>query len=424
MTEKLLRMVRYITVLIVISISTTAFASEQRTAKSIFESWRSQVYQIRVIDIASADKFSIGSGFLVSRQGHVATNFHVVSSYVHEPKKYRLELVHDNGDTAPINLLAIDVIHDLAIAQVAGISAKGLVLSKRLLQNGDRMFSMGNPHDLGMTVIEGNYNGFVQHVRHKQILFSGSLNSGMSGGPAFNAAGEVIGVNVAKGGEQIGFLVPVEYLSALLSNMQNQQGKDFEAVIAAALLADQQQFFGAIVNKPVEQEVLEQISIPVNMADTLKCWGHTEDKDDYLYKSIHQHCRSEDQIFISDRLIAGHFSYDYEWIATDELNAFQFYKAVQSRFRHTDLANSYDEEEVSDFACHTERVDIAEHQWKISSCMRAYVKYPGLYDVSMVMASLDYSDKALVAKLGASAISKDNAARLIRYMMEHTQWSH
>jgi len=406
-------------VLLLCSLSVLA----EGTAQSIFSSQRSQVYQIRVIDIASADKFSIGSGFLVSPQGHIATNFHVVSSYVHEPDKYKLELVNEQGDSQPIKLLAIDVIHDLAITQAEGMQGQGLQLSPQLLKNGDRIFSMGNPHDLGMTVIEGTYNGFVQHVRHQQILFSGSLNAGMSGGPAFNAAGQVIGVNVSTGGEQISFLVPVTFLATLLQQAKSAQLEEgFEKVIGDALLADQEKFYSEMTDKAVEREKLEEYSVPVNLADSLKCWGHTEDNDKTLYIGIHQHCRSEDRIFVSNQLYAGHFSYNYEWMETDQLNTLQFYNAVEQRFNHAKLASSYDEEEVSNFSCHSDRLDIQGQHWKVSSCLRAYLKYPGLYDASFVMASLEHKDKALVVKVGATTISKANAAKLMNYMMENVQW--
>ena len=428
MKETLLRAIRYMIVLLVIS--PPVFASASGNAQSIFERWRSEVYQIRVIDIASADKFSIGSGFLVSPQGHIATNFHVVSSYVHEPDKYTLELVNEQGETQALSLLAIDVIHDLAITQAEGLGTHGLPLSQRGLKNGDRIFSMGNPHDLGMTVIEGTYNGFVQHVRHQQILFSGSLNAGMSGGPAFNAAGEVIGVNVSTGGEQISFLVPVNFLDDLLQQAKNTPRntqlstaqKQFQDTITQALLADQEKFYAAILTKAVELEKLEEYSVPVNLSDSLKCWGHTQDKDEELYKGIHQHCRSEDRIFVSGDLYAGHFSYNYEWMDSDQLNALQFYSAVQQRFKHAKLASSYDDEEVSNFNCHSDRLEIQGQHWKASSCLRAYLKYPGLYDASFVMASLEHKDKTLLVKIGATAISKTNAQGLMQYMMENVQW--
>ncbi|MBK6740318.1 MAG: hypothetical protein IPG64_22015 [Haliea sp.] len=59
-------------------------------ASSCLERSKQAVYQIRVIDVASGDQSGIRSGFQVSADGLIGTNFHVVSALVHEPRKYRL----------------------------------------------------------------------------------------------------------------------------------------------------------------------------------------------------------------------------------------------------------------------------------------------------------------------------------------------
>ena len=194
------------------------------TASEIFQRQRLQVYQVQVIDRASGDTFSFGSGFQISADGHVATNFHVIASYLHQPEKYRMQLLKQDESTVDLKLLDIDVVHDLAIVFSSELGSDFMQLSSDKLANGDRLYSMGNPHNLGMTIIEGTYNGFVKHLRHQRILFSGSLNPGMSGGPAFNAKGEVIGINVAKGSEQISFLVPVNNLINLVHRSNLQPG--------------------------------------------------------------------------------------------------------------------------------------------------------------------------------------------------------
>ena len=81
------------------------------------------------------------------------------------------------------------------------------------------MYSLGNPLDVGFAVIEGNYNGLVERSFYPQIFFAGSLSGGMSGGPALDQEGRVIGVNVARrvDGEQVSFLVPGPLASALLA---------------------------------------------------------------------------------------------------------------------------------------------------------------------------------------------------------------
>ncbi|MDX1735908.1 MAG: serine protease, partial [Halioglobus sp.] len=89
-----------------------AAARADVTASDLFNATQALVYQVRVIDVGSGDKYGIGSGFAVSAGGLVATNFHVVSSFVHEPEKYRLELVRHDGTVEAVRLVSTDVIHD------------------------------------------------------------------------------------------------------------------------------------------------------------------------------------------------------------------------------------------------------------------------------------------------------------------------
>ena len=65
------------------------------------------------------------------------------------------------------------------------------------LSQGERIYSMGNPLDVGFAVLEGTYNGLVERSFYPSIFFGGALNSGMSGGPALDEQGRVVGVNVA-----------------------------------------------------------------------------------------------------------------------------------------------------------------------------------------------------------------------------------
>lgn len=397
----------------------------QTTARSLFEDTQAQVSQIRVIDIASGDKYSIGSGFTISSLGHVATNFHVVSSYVHEPDKYRLEIIAADGSVGDLNLLAIDVVHDLAIVDSGEPVTQHLVLAERELSKGDRIYSMGNPHDLGMTIIEGTFNGLVKNSRYRKILFSGSLNAGMSGGPALNEAGEVIGVNVSKGAEQLSFLVPVEHLSTLLEESKNaSESANFDEEIHRSLAADQQQFYQAMLHVPLVDKSIGKLIIPAKLVESLKCWGHTADEEDIKYEAVHQHCKSEDQIFINGSLYVGDFNYDVEMISTQELNRFQFYNLLEERFDHHYFYNASDREDVTEYACSNGIVNMGSGSWKVSTCLRAYKLYAELHDASMIMVSVDYPDYAAVVKVGATGISSDNAIAIMKRIMGSIKWAH
>ena len=140
------------------------------------------------------------------------------------------------------------------------------------------------------------------------------------------------------------------------------------------------------------------------------------------YEAAHQHCTSQDQIFVSDDLYVGEFRYDVESLATRELNRFQFYNLLEERFEHRGFYNTNDVEAVTGFKCHDDAIALDSGNWKVSSCFRAYTQLEGLFDASMVMASLDYPHKAAVIKLAASGISKDNALRLLRDIAEAAAW--
>ena len=400
----------------------------QTQAKSLYDQTVNQVYQIRVIDIASGDKYSIGSGFSISATGHLATNFHVVSSFVHEPEKYRLEYIDANGQSGELSLLAIDVVHDLAIAHSQAISGAFLNVSNGELPKGERIYSMGNPYDLGMTIVEGNYNGVVENSRYKKILFSGTLNSGMSGGPALNESGEVIGINVSKGGEQISFLVPSNHLSNLMVGLTQRDAHnaeaDFQADIRAALMADQQVFYDAILAIPIVNKQLGDLHIPDKLHASLKCWGHTQDKEENQYVAVHQHCKSEDEIYIKGGLHLGEFKYDIEFINTETLNRFQFYTLLEGRYKHRHFNNSYDKDDFKPFLCHDDLVELNSGSWKVSACFRAYQEYEGLYDSSMIMVSTNHANKAAVVKISSTGSSLHSAKAIFQTMMEAVTWVH
>jgi S1-C subfamily serine protease len=398
-------------------------AQAQTAARDLFESSRDLVYQVRVIDLASADQFSIGSGFAVDNDGRIASNFHVVSSFVHEPEKFRLEAVAADDTVYPLTLLAIDVVHDLAILSTGQGGESYLPLATREPEQGDRIYSLGNPLDLGMTIIEGTYNGLVENSRYRKILFSGSLNPGMSGGPALNGDGEVMGINVAKGAEQISFLVPVDHLARLLARSVTPQMTDLSAEITAALLADQQAFYDSILAGLDRRKPLGDIEILDKMTDSLRCWGHLVDEEDLPYEAVHQHCKSEDLIFVAEDLVVGDFSYDVELIETTELNPLQFYNLLEERFDHPGIYNTTDTSAVSAWSCHTDRVALDSGSWKMSSCLRTYADFGGLYDASMAMISLDYGARAAMIQVGASGISRDNALALFRGVSGAVSWT-
>ena len=162
-------------------------AAVSATARRVYEGTRSQLLQVRTLLKTQDSQASVGSGFLVSADGHVLTNYHVISQFALEPAGYRLRFATTDGQEGLLELLDFDVRRDLALLRVApgslkGRGALGFRPADKALSKGDRIYSMGNPHDVAFAVVEGNYNGMVERSFDALIYYSGSINSGMSGG--------------------------------------------------------------------------------------------------------------------------------------------------------------------------------------------------------------------------------------------------
>jgi hypothetical protein len=213
------------------------------SARKVYEQARSQLVQIRTVLKGRASQTSVGSGFFVTDQGHIVTNFHVVSEVALKPESHDLVYVTADGREAPLQILQLDVLHDLALLRAgdaAGRSFDALPFrpADEPLAQGERIYSLGNPLDVGFAVTQGTYNGLVKRSFYPQIFFGGALSAGMSGGPALDDEGHIVGINVARrvDGEQVSFLVPAEFATALLA-----RGKDAAPLLGPAyVIVDEQ----------------------------------------------------------------------------------------------------------------------------------------------------------------------------------------
>jgi S1-C subfamily serine protease len=166
-----------------------------------------------------------GSGFIIDRDGHILTNYHVIADArqvevtLHNRKKYRATVV------------GTDRSHDLAIIQVKAPDLNPMVLGdSRNLQVGQKVYAIGNPFGLSGTLT----SGIVSSIRSVQepdgmtideaIQTDAAINPGNSGGPLLNSHGEVIGINtmIASSVGQnagIGFAIPVNTAKAVLNDL-------------------------------------------------------------------------------------------------------------------------------------------------------------------------------------------------------------
>ena len=395
-------------------------------AQRIYRDSQNSVYQIQVIDLATGKKSSIGSGFQFTAEGHIATNYHVVGNAVQKPERYRIESINFQGDIATHSLVAVDVVHDLAILRGETAGESFLELGDTQYDKGASIFTMGNPYDLGMTIVEGIFNGLMEKSLYQKILFSGSINSGMSGGPAMGVNGKVMGVNVSTQGNQISFLVPVAYLQELFenSNVNVEPGdKDWFEIIETQLKDNQDKYMKEILENEWDTITVGEAKVPGEISSIMKCWGDSENNPKVLFELAYVYCSLEDDIFIHDNLVTGSLEYRYNWMTSKGLGPTRFYNQFENYFAYErEFKNALDEADVNNFECTTNFVEIDGADFKISMCTRKYLRYPALFDLNLSLASVGKKDRGLIAEVFGYGLTQENIQKFISKFLGEIKW--
>jgi S1-C subfamily serine protease len=166
-----------------------------------------------------------GSGFIIDKDGHILTNYHVVRNAhdvwvtLHDRKKYEATIV------------GTDPAHDLAVVQIKATDLQPMTLGNSSnLQVGQKVYAIGNPFGLSGTLTRGIVSSIRQvqepdgMVIEDAIQTDAAINPGNSGGPLLNWHGEVIGINAlirSDVGQSsgIGFAIPINTAKAVLNDL-------------------------------------------------------------------------------------------------------------------------------------------------------------------------------------------------------------
>jgi serine protease Do len=403
-----------------------SLVAQQRSVATsdVFSRYADRVVKIQVIETSSAAKATIGSGFFVSGGGDVVTNYHVISKLIHDPDRYRAELIDVKGAAHPVSVQGVDVVHDLAVLMTEAKPRAYFTLGRVAAAQGNRLYSLGHPEDLGLSIVEGTYNGHLPHTRHPRIHFTGSLNPGMSGGPTITEEGWVIGVNVATAGNQLSFLVPVERAVALLDQVVSRGGESPARTLedVGRQLRDHQNvylrdmFVGE--TKMVDLGPYRLITEP---APFFRCWADATRRPELPYEKVQHHCSTDDYLFIAGDQSTGVVALEHEMISTRKMNSSQFFSLYTSVFT-TDNTPGGQEEHVTSWRCGTRNVRNASVPMRAVLCLRRYRKLGELYDGVLKIAVLGRRDSGLVSTLTMSGITFENVDRLARRYLERVSW--
>jgi len=161
-----------------------------------------------------------GSGFLVTETGYIITNYHVIE-YAYEDNREATVILYD-GTRYPATVIGVEESNDIAVLKIDApkLSAATLGDSDRL-SVGETVYAVGNPlGELEFSMSTGYVSALDRAIKTEEssdsihmFQIDAAVNSGNSGGPVYNAEGEVIGVVTAKyrdtGVEGIGFAIPI-----------------------------------------------------------------------------------------------------------------------------------------------------------------------------------------------------------------------
>jgi len=391
---------------------------------SMYVNAEKSVYQIRVMNKQTGKKSSIGSGFVVIKDNILATNYHVVSEYINDPDVFTLEFLSTKGKTGPLELIDFDIVHDLAVVRANQPMGPPLKISY-LPEKGASLFSLGNPLDLGFTIIKGTNNGILSKDEDGNILFSGSLNPGMSGGPTLDEKGNIVGINVATSGNAISFLVPAEYLSVVLDRLKENSYNPVDDRFAHSskqLRANAKKILKKMLNNKWGGTKIGSFIVPAELDKSLRCWdaSRTPKKDD-LFLSYFTRCSNEDNIFLSSRLDVGSINYEYMWLETEKLSPIRFYRRYE-KVNNSIIGSRATKRDVTNFSCHTDFISIASQDFKTTVCRRDYLKYTGLSDMLFTTAMVGKDNKGFIFNLDLTGTDAEASLELFKHMLERFKW--
>lgn len=178
-------------------------------------------------------KVGSGSGFLISSDGLIVTNRHVVDT-----KDVDYEVTFNNGDVQKSEVLAIDPIYDVAIMKISFSSNKKYPYlelgDSDVLNVGESVIAIGNAlgelkNSVSVGIVSGlsrsvtaNGNAGLVEKLEKVIQTDAAINKGNSGGPLIDLYGKVVGVNVAIAdkSQSIGFALPINSIKDVISSVK------------------------------------------------------------------------------------------------------------------------------------------------------------------------------------------------------------
>ncbi|MDE8650908.1 Do family serine endopeptidase [Novosphingobium album (ex Liu et al. 2023)] len=208
---------------------------------------------------------SLGSGFIVSADGYIVTNNHVISSNGPQGQVESITVTMPDGTEYPAKLVGKDPQSDLAVLKISATKPLPFVKfgNSGSARVGDWVIAIGNPFGLGGTVTSGIISAVYRNTGSnsaydRYLQTDASINRGNSGGPMFDMNGQVIGINNAifsptGGSVGIGFAIPADTAAPIVQKLIRGE-------------TIQRGYLGVRV-QPIDEDLADSLGIPHNKGE-------------------------------------------------------------------------------------------------------------------------------------------------------------
>jgi len=366
----------------------------------IYDRVKASVVTVEVHSGNREAKSALGSGYVVSAPGIVVTNYHVVESFLAEPERFEVR-VRAGADSFPATVRAFDVENDLAVLSVPGLRAAPLSVAPELPPPGSPIVALGNPHGLGLSLIEGIFNGFAAKGAVDRMLLSMPLNSGMSGGPILDTQGRIIGTNVSVMylSNSLSFGVPAAKVPALVAAPP-------VVLERAALRKDVTRQLAALEASMVQRAVAPYAApgndtARVGGAETrrppevFECWDDVEVHEKQGLTKARFGCDLQFTPSIEDVGPVGAISLLVEHFRSTG-GRYGFYSHLESHGPAHLEVEAQDPEggTLSAPECVSDRVSAGAEVWKTTACVSALVEHVGFFNYDLVATTVTHPSVA------------------------------
>lgn len=397
--------------------------AQATNAETLFKRIRPSVVVVMTEVSGNLGVTSSASGFLVHRQDWVVTNYHAVTKVIYDAKAHNLTVQSANKVKLSARVIAVDVLNDLAILQLASpIDGPVLQLRETLPAKGEGGFSVGKPGSYGYSIVNGSFNGMHDEQSTPLIVFSGAINRGMSGGPTLDARGRVVGVNVATSTHHqlIGLVIPSSAVSALIQRTTDQSPPD-----NAQLRADiSKQFakFGRLQLQRLDSGLnnvrrLGPFNVRADLADQQVCFTERQTNTQWRYSVVKQTCEAASGLYVIGGQEVGHIISGSFLLQGPGLNDMQIANLVARRLNSlTGVSKSPDD--AMPWKCAEQRVQVPRGLTvQLHACRRTLTKLPNLNEYRFRYTPLVRGSNALVVAMRLDGFDDDTAKAILRKSM-------